>query len=96
MALRPTVTRSLQRDPSGVAAESSAIASAPKSLQELSETLAGKFSLGWTHYVALLTISNVDERRFYEIEAGENSWDVRELDRQISADRSAPHSHSTK
>ncbi|NMW21618.1 MAG: YhcG family protein [Chlorobiaceae bacterium] len=54
-------------------------------LQELSATLAGSFSLGWSHYVTLLTISNADERRFYEIEAGENSWDVRELDRQISA-----------
>jgi len=62
-----------------------AIASAPKMVQELSETLAGCFSLGWTHYVALLTISNTDERRFYEIEASENSWGARELERQIAA-----------
>ena len=62
-----------------------AIASAPKMLQKLSATLAGSFALGWSHYVALLTISNADERRFYEIEAHENSWGVRELDRQISA-----------
>ena len=62
-----------------------AIASAPKSLQELSEKLASKFSLGWTHYVALLTITNADERRFYEIEACENSWGARELERQITA-----------
>ena len=43
--------------------------------------------------VALLTISNADERRFYEIEARENSWGARELERQIiqlnSANRSA-------
>jgi predicted nuclease of restriction endonuclease-like (RecB) superfamily len=58
---------------------------APKLVQELSEKLAGKFSLGWSHYVTLLTISNADERRFYEIEAHENSWGVRELDRQISS-----------
>ncbi len=50
-----------------------------------SATLAGSFSLGWTHYVALLTISNADERRFYEIEARENSWGARELERQIAA-----------
>ena len=62
-----------------------AIAIAPKILQQLSATLAGSFALGWSHYVALLTISNADERRFYEIEAHENSWGVRELDRQISA-----------
>ena len=58
---------------------------APKLVQELSKTLVGKFSLGWSHYVTLLTISNADERRFYEIEAHENSWGVRELDRQIAA-----------
>ena len=46
-----------------------ATAIAPKMLQELSAKLAGYFSLGWTHYVALLTIINADERRFYEIEA---------------------------
>ena len=58
---------------------------APKMLRDLTATLAGSFSLGWTHYVALLTISNADERRFYEIEARENSWGARELERQIAA-----------
>jgi len=43
------------------------------------------FSLGWSHYVALLTIDNPDERRFYEIEAAANSWSVRELERQIAS-----------
>jgi hypothetical protein len=66
---------------------------APKMLRDLTATLAGSFSLGWTHYVALLSISNADERRFYEIEASENSWGARELERQIiqlnSANRSA-------
>ena len=61
------------------------IAIAPKMLQDLTATLAGSFSLGWTHYVALLTISNANERRFYEIEARENSWGARELERQIAA-----------
>jgi hypothetical protein len=42
---------------------------APKMLRDLTATLAGSFSLGWTHYVALLTISNADERRFYESES---------------------------
>lgn len=61
------------------------IANAPEKLGLLSATLASRFSLGWTHYVALLTISNTDERRFYEIEACENSWGARELERQIAA-----------
>lgn len=54
-------------------------------LQALSAELASRFTLGWTHYVALLTISNPDERRFYEIEANENSWGTRELERQIAS-----------
>ena len=47
--------------------------------------LAKSFALGWSHYVALLTIDNADERRFYEIEADKNQWSVRELERQISS-----------
>ncbi len=47
--------------------------------------LAQHFRLGWSHYVALLTVSDRDERRFYEIEAATNSWSVRELERQIDS-----------
>lgn len=54
--------------------------SAP-SFSQLMET----FKLSWSHYVALLTLDNPDERRFYEIEAAANSWSVRELERQISS-----------
>lgn len=54
-------------------------------LQALSAELAKGIALGWSHYVALLTISNPDERRFYEIEARENSWGARELERQIAS-----------
>ena len=61
------------------------IADTPHIVQKLSALLAGSFSLGWTHYVALLTLSNADERRFYEIEASSNSWGARELERQIAA-----------
>ena len=44
-----------------------------------------RFSLGWSHYVTLLTIDNPDARRFYEIEAAESDWSVRELERQIAS-----------
>ena len=47
--------------------------------------LAKRFALGWSQYVALLTIDNPDERRFYEIEAEQNQWSVRELERQIAS-----------
>ena len=38
-------------------------------------------SLSWTHYIRLMRISDPDERRFYEIEAENNNWSVRELNR---------------
>ena len=34
--------------------------------------------------VRLLTVENLAESRFYEIEANANDWSVRELDRQIN------------
>ena len=53
--------------------------------QTLSAKLVKRFSLGWSHYVTLLTIDNPDERRFYELEAAGNGWSVRELKRQIAS-----------
>lgn len=47
--------------------------------------LASYFKLGWSHYVTLMTIDNEKERKFYEIEARQSSWSVRELKRQIEA-----------
>jgi predicted nuclease of restriction endonuclease-like (RecB) superfamily len=57
----------------------------PDRVHKLSAELASRFTLGWSHYVTLLTVSNADERRFYEIEARANSWGARELERQIAA-----------
>jgi predicted nuclease of restriction endonuclease-like (RecB) superfamily len=47
--------------------------------------LADQFELGWSHYVTLQTIRSTEGRKFYEIEAIENSWSVRELQRQINS-----------
>ncbi len=47
--------------------------------------LLQQIKLSWSHYVVLLTIDNPDERRFYEIEATENRWSVREFERQLSS-----------
>lgn len=65
--------------------ESSELINQTKTLQAVTAILAKRFVLGWTHYVTLLTIKNSDERRFYELEAAENSWGYRELDRQMSS-----------
>lgn len=51
----------------------------------LHEALAQRFTLGWSHYVELLTLADDGERRFYEIEATTNQWGVRELQRQIAS-----------
>jgi len=43
------------------------------------------FALGWSHYVLLMGIGDPDERAFYEIEAVENGWSIRELKRQVNS-----------
>ena len=35
---------------------------------ELIEKLLTRFTLGWSHYVTLLSVDSPEERRFYEIE----------------------------
>ena len=47
--------------------------------------LAERFTLGWSHYVTLLSLDDADARRFYEIEAADNGWSVRELKRQLAS-----------
>ena len=57
--------------------------------KEIQQTLSGelldRFPLAWSHYVTLLTIDDSDERSFYEIEANQNGWSVRELERQVAS-----------
>jgi len=43
------------------------------------------FTLGWSHYLILMRISNPDERRFYEIEATKQKWTFRQLQRQYAS-----------
>ena len=47
------------------------------------QSVTGK--LTWTHYCELLTISDPDKRSFYEKEAINSNWSVRELKRQIDS-----------
>jgi predicted nuclease of restriction endonuclease-like (RecB) superfamily len=42
------------------------------------------FSLSWSHYVFLITLKP-EERDFYEIEAAQQGWTLRELKRQFDA-----------
>ena len=54
-------------------------------LRQALPELTTRFTLGWSQYVSLLTINDLDERNFYEIEAAANQWSVRELERQIAS-----------
>ena len=47
------------------------------------QTLSGKLS--WSHYCELLMISNNDARLFYEKEAINSNWSLRELKRQVES-----------
>lgn len=42
-----------------------------------------EFRLSWSHYLKLMRIDNKDERKFYEIEAFQNNWSLKELQRQF-------------
>ncbi len=42
-------------------------------------------NLSWTHYRTLLRVEKRDARSFYEIEALQNNWAARELERQINS-----------
>ena len=42
-------------------------------------------NLSWTHYRTLLRVDKPEARAFYEIEAAQNHWSARELERQINS-----------
>ncbi|MCK9254268.1 MAG: DUF1016 domain-containing protein [Bacteroidales bacterium] len=54
-----------------------------QSLIRISEN--SNFTLSWTHYLVLIRIEKQQERNFYEIEALNNNWSVRELKRQFDS-----------
>ncbi len=47
------------------------------------EFMLPDFKLGWSQYILLSRIKNVEEREFYEIEALKNNWGIEELKRQF-------------
>jgi hypothetical protein len=72
----------------GINLEIGSLLSAATSVLNLQETikrLSQDFTLSWSHYVVLLTLENPEERNFYEVEATQNSWSVREMERQINS-----------
>ncbi|MDR3175978.1 MAG: PDDEXK nuclease domain-containing protein [Desulfovibrio sp.] len=49
------------------------------------QTLSAQFKLTWSHYQILMRIENDAARRFYEIEARNQQWSVRQLQRQVGS-----------
>ena len=50
-----------------------------------SQTLSDEFKLSWSHYLKLIRIDDINERKFYEIESIKNNWSLRELQRQYDS-----------
>ena len=48
------------------------------------QTLSEEFKLSWSHYLILMRMEDINARNFYEIEAFENNWSLRELKRQVN------------
>jgi len=44
-----------------------------------------EFKLSWSHYLKLMRIDDINERRFYEIEAHKNNWSLKEFERQYNS-----------
>ena len=53
--------------------------------KEISQTVSAEFTLSYSHYLFLMRIDNPDERKFYEIEAKNSNWSLRELKRQFDS-----------
>lgn len=80
----------VRRAPLGKTQAPSADSVGSKNLQTVSAEsslsgIADRFSLPWSAYVRLLSVSNENARRFYETEALRGGWSVRQLDRQIGS-----------
>lgn len=54
-------------------------------LFETRESLPAEFNLSWSHYLKLMRIKDLNERKFYEIESFKNNWSLRELQRQYDS-----------
>jgi hypothetical protein len=54
-------------------------------LAKITQTLSAHLPLSWSHYLFLMGISDLDERKFYEIESANEGWSLRELKRQFNS-----------
>ena len=62
---------------------------------ENTDIMDNNFQLSWSHYLKLMRIDDIYERKFYEIESLKNNWSLRELNRQYDAALSVSYTHLT-
>jgi len=77
--------QNLQRIRQSPTDESLAVAKRQSVTDESEPPALRPFTLNWTHYVVLLGIKDQNERSFYETEANQQNWTVRELKRQFAS-----------
>lgn len=68
----------------GISLTSDKSSSVLRNLKDITKS-ATELNLSWTHYLKLMQITDENERRFYEIEAHNNQWGTRELNRQCDS-----------
>ncbi|PZR19207.1 MAG: hypothetical protein DI539_14795 [Flavobacterium psychrophilum] len=49
------------------------------------DNMHDSFQLSWSHYLKLMRIDDIYERKFYEVESLKNNWSLRELNRQYDS-----------
>lgn len=49
------------------------------------QTVPAEFRLSWSHYLKLMRIGDISERKFYEIESAKSNWSLRGLERQYDS-----------
>ena len=64
---------------------SNRISSTPLTIFEKGQVVFDELKLSWSHYLMLMRVDDANERNFYEIEAAENNWSLRELRRQFDS-----------
>jgi predicted nuclease of restriction endonuclease-like (RecB) superfamily len=55
--------------------------------QSIGQTTFTQFSpnISWSHYIQLMRIKDLDERKFYEFEIADNGWSFKEFQRQYDS-----------
>ncbi|OCK52765.1 hypothetical protein BA768_10315 [Chryseobacterium sp. CBo1] len=61
------------------------ISQAVSDVFQIQQTPSVNFNLSWSHYLKLMRINDIQERKFYEIESFKNNWSLRELQRQYDS-----------